>query len=256
MPGRFSMRHLGGLSLAIAAVIAVAVCACGQGLAAGRTVIFAYTEEDRDTPMIHFYTAKYTEAFKRLGMGFAVAYFPRVRCSVMANAGEEVDGEPGRVFEYSQTYANMIRVPEPSNALNFTAYSADPSIGLSSWDDLGGDRYNVLFVSGMVHVSANLSPRVAPSHLSHVPAIGQALRMLAAGRADVFIAPREFVLPLIKAGGADFAKIREVKVLGEMPVYAHLHKKNADLVPKLEEVLRQINAEGKMRVFDAAEAMN
>lgn len=249
------MRYFRILSLLAGALATVAIILCGASLAAGRAVIFAYSEEDRDTPMIQFYTAKYTEAFKRLGMTYAMAYYPKVRCSYVANAGVEVDGEPGRVHDYSAKYPNMIRIDEPSNYLQFTAYAVDPSVRLETWDDFRGDKYRVLYVSGVVFIASNLTSRVSHDHLSDVTTIEQGLRMLAAGRADVFVAPKQTASLLIKAGGADFANIREVKILDERPVYAYLHTKNADLVQPLEEVLRQINAEGTLRAFGVEAAL-
>lgn len=64
----------------------------------------------------------YSEALRQLGYTFKFKIVPPVRASVEANQGI-TDGEPGRLFEHSDSYSNLIRIPESLVTVTFAAYA-------------------------------------------------------------------------------------------------------------------------------------
>ncbi len=89
-----------------------------------------------------------------------------------------------------------------------------------------------------------LSKVVPPERLSFVPTIEQALKKLRAGRTDIFVYVEPLVLSVLRSAEFQDAGIQMVGMMEEFALYPFLHKKHADLAPKLAEALKQMKAEG------------
>ena len=79
----------------------------------------------QDHNLSRFLTLIYTEAFSRLGLSFEIEILPPERTSELANNGV-VDGEVNRVWNYNETYTNLIRVEASNMIIRFSAFSTDP----------------------------------------------------------------------------------------------------------------------------------
>ena len=82
----------------------------------------------------------------------------------------------------------MIRVEEPIGWASFVAYAKNPTIRLDGWESLKGAEYRVAYVRGAHICEAHLPEVVNPENLYTVTRWFQGLKMLQAGRIDIFIA--------------------------------------------------------------------
>ncbi len=208
-----------------------------------KTITMAFEKEPDKEPLFMLAQMLYTEAFKRLGMTFAYRVYPGQRCSVMANTGR-VDGEPGRFIGYSQICPNMVRVEESVATLHEAAFAKDASISLNGWESLKGTDLRVAYILGCQAEEVYLPKVVRPERLSRVATIEQALIMLDAGRTDVLIQTESSVMAVLLTPKFKDFKIVKVGIMEELDVYPFLHKRHAELAPKLARVLKEMKAQG------------
>lgn len=192
----------------------------------------------------------YTEVFKRLGMPFLLDYYTLKRRSAMVEDGG-IDGEASRIYSYASSHPNLIRVEESVVDLTFALYTASPTLHLQRLEDLPSANLLVEFRRGILICENTLKPLVAPDRLSDVTSIEQGIKKLLAGRTDLYCDIDAYVQeqlqsPAIKSGG----KIHKVIDLGKsVPTYPYLHKRHADLAPRMAEVLKKMKAEGLIETY-------
>jgi hypothetical protein len=192
----------------------------------------------------------YTEMFRRLGITVEFRDYPSKRAAAEIDEGR-VDGEPGRIKEYIDSHPNLIRVDEPLFALNFSAFVTTPSIvRLNSWMDLKGKPYKVAFNRGIRICELNLPKVVTTEKLSSVTDPIQGLRQLMANYIDIYVDEESGVLTLLRRPEFNAASIRIAGVLETAFVYPYVHKKHADLVPRIRTVLKAMKAEGLIKRYD------
>ena len=215
----------------------------------------AFGHDPAQQPQYRFYELIYTEAFKRLGFTFAYKVYPSKRCSALANAGA-VDGEPQRIADYAKTYPNMVRVDEAIFTNRVIAFSTNTSIHLDGWDSFRGTNYRVDYRIGSRVAEEELPKRVNPKLLSGVPAVEQILKKLKTRHTDVFVDAEWLVLPLLNSPEFKDSGIAQVGIIASDFSYPFLHKKHAELAPRLAEVLRQLKKEGVYdRLLEQATAL-
>ena len=101
----------------------------------------------------------------------------------------------------------------------------------------------VLIIGSRV-AEEELPKRVAPKLLSGVPAVEQILKKLKTRHTDVFVDAEWLVLPLLNSPEFKDSGIAQVGIIASDFSYPFLHKKHAELAPRLAEVLRQLKKEG------------
>jgi len=186
----------------------------------------------------------YSEMFRRLGIPVEFRDYPGKRASTEIDEGR-VDGEPGRIKEYFEMHPQLIRIDEALFPLNFTAFAISPSIPkLNAWADLKGTSYHVAFNRGIRICEINLPKVVAPDKLTSVTDPVQGIKQLAAGHIDLYIDQESGILTLLRDPEFQGKSIRRVGVMERAFVYPYVHKKHADLVPKMRTVLRAMKNEG------------
>lgn len=186
----------------------------------------------------------YTEMFRRLGVPVEFRDYPSIRASAEIDEGR-VDGEPGRIKEYLGSHPNLIYIDEPLFALNFTAFAVSPSIPrFKSWKDLKGSPYRVAFNRGIKICEINL-PRVVPSEkLTSVTDPVQGIKQLIAGHIDIYIDQESGILTLLREPQFQNVPVRKVGVMAKAFVYPYIHRKHADLAPKMQSILKAMKKEG------------
>jgi hypothetical protein len=192
----------------------------------------------------------YEEAFKRLGVPLEVELMPTQRVSAMVDSGA-VDGQFMRVPAYAETHPEQVRVDEPIYEVGFALWVSNPALTLSRLQDLAATGWIGIYRRGVELCQRSLSPLVPAERLSSVATEHDGLRMLLTGRVDYFCeidAALQSALYSPEFKGV--ASVRPLLTIGDRIVlYPYLHKKNAELAPRLAAVLKGMKAEGLLERF-------
>lgn len=208
-------------------------------------ILFSTASENNTLSFIQQKTI-YTELFKRIGYGFELIHQPSKRSIVDANAGK-VDGDAARVFDLNKEglYPNLVRVNEPVQKMDLVAFSVDPRMTISGWKGLENTNYLVGYSHGYKIVESNLSKYVSPNRIFAATDLQQGLRMLQAGRIDLFIDILGFEKPLLQThANLKDAHIRNAGVIETITTYPYLNRKHQDLVPSIESTFRTMKQDG------------
>jgi polar amino acid transport system substrate-binding protein len=172
------------------------------------------------------------EAYARLGMALEVQRMPGERALVSANVGDS-DGELYRRAGIDATYPQLVRVPVALMHYEIVAFSLDSRIPVLGWESLR--PYRLGYVRGIKVIEENTrGMQVEP-----VTTVRQAFAMLERGRTDLVLANRISGLAALRA--ADLQNIQVLTpALERFPVFHYLNVKHAQLVPRLTEVLRDM----------------
>lgn len=181
------------------------------------------------------------EAYRRLGYTLRIDRLPGKRALVMANSGA-VDGEAARLSVIENTNPNLIRVPTSffrSDMVVFVHDHANFDVS-KGWTSLSPYRIGVLLGYKYVELKTKNKNRVlAPTYES-------LFSMLNGDRVDVVVLSLFDGLKMLKE-----MDINNVEVLSppldSLPLYHYLHKKNAALVPEVDRVFKEMEADGTTR---------
>lgn len=211
---------------------------------------FVYTRP-LDHPVTQWLALIYTEALNRMDIKIEILEVSPKRGSVYSDDGD-VDGELGRIYSYSDTHPNLVRVNEHHAVIAFSAYMLDPATNLKGWNSLKGKNYFVEYRRGIAKCEVQL-PRVVPSErLSVIRTVDLGIQRLLQERIQVYVDVQDFVLAYLDSN--KFKRINEGKtvykagVMEQTTGHAFLHKKHQKLVPKLSAILKKMKAEG---LFDS-----
>jgi len=222
-------------------------------------IILTGTQEADILPEGRWLKMTYAEVFRRLGYQFEFQSYPVARASRIADSGK-VDGEMYRADDYAETYPNLIRV-EKSDLLsiNLVVFAVRPGIRLNGWDSLRNTDYKVEYRRGVKRAEKKLSQIVKSENLSCITSIDQGLKKLINGRTDIYIDAEIAVVDSLRKldpDKVDQSKVYKAGIMESIPLYLFLHKKHADLVPKITVVLKSMLKEGlieKLRIKAMAE---
>ena len=208
------------------------------------TFVFA---RPQDHSMTQGLIRVYTEALKRLGIELAYVDVPAKRGVYLLNAGL-VDGDLGRLYDYSDSCSNVVRIEEPNNTVRLAVYSAKPDIWLNGWESLKGTKYKVECQRGAMICVDNVSRIVPQDQFSEINTINQGVSRLLIGRTDLFIQTETVMDHFLETKGFTTVhagqKIYKVGIMVDMSGHGYLHKKHSDLAPRVSGALRQMKSEG------------
>ncbi len=177
-----------------------------------------------------------TEAFRRVGATLKLIKLPAERGLINANAGIE-DGDMVRIAGLEKLYPNLIRVPEKVIDWEFVAYTKNPRI-LANWPSI--HQYVVGHVRGWKIYEHHLK---GAEHIVTAKDPEQLFRLLARDRIEVALYTRWMGEALIDKN--KFKGIyRLTPPLEQREMFIYLHKRHADLVPKIASALRDLKKEG------------
>ncbi|MDO8319977.1 hypothetical protein [Rhodoferax sp.] len=227
--------------------------AASQGLVAANKPFIVTAGGEPDTWGSRLGWLIYTEAFKRLGMAFRMEHYTLARGAAMVEQGQ-ADAELSRVYEYGAERPYLVRVDESIVDLGFSLYTAKPALRMVQLDDLRTSQHLVEYRRGLLLCESTLRPLVAPERLTDVATREQGLKKLLAGRTDLYCeidvyVQQELHTPEFK-DLPNVANVRKLISLGKsVPTYPYLHKKHAELAPRLATVLRQMKAQGLIETY-------
>ncbi len=225
----------------------VALFFAATGWSAGPVVTISSNNTPEDRRVLEEVSR---DVFRRIGMGVDIVRLPSERSLLAADAGE-VDGEGLRVGGLSETYRNLVQIPEPYVRISFVAFARRAS-GVKvdvGWESLKPHR--VAFISGWKMFEANASSARA---VTKVNAAEQLFRMLDADRIDLALYTRVGGMALVRDLGLSTIVALEPS-LRDVDMYLYLNRKHETLVPRLAMALRESKRDGTHRKILAASGM-
>jgi ABC-type amino acid transport substrate-binding protein len=178
-------------------------------------------------------------AYKRIGIDVDVIYYPAERALIIANQGS-VDGELQRVYGINKKFPNLIMVPTSIGQFASYVFTKKVEFVVDGWKSLG--PYHIGLVKG-VKFAERATQGMKRSFAMTVP---QLFRMLYAERVDIVVISEFSGLIGLKKAGLEGIKYLTPPV-EVYKLYHYLHKKNKDLVPEIDLVLKDMEKEGMIK---------
>lgn len=179
-----------------------------------------------------------TQAYGRLGITLKVTTMPGERSLVSANTGV-TDGELYRKADMVNQYPNLRIVPVPLMRYEIVAFCRCKPFEIKDWSSL--KPYRIGYIKGIKIVEQN----TVGMNVEAVGTLKQAFTKLELGRSDIVLANRVTGIAALRE-----QQLNDVIVLSpplaSFPVYHYVSKKHEDLVPKLTEVLQQMEKNGTL----------
>lgn len=209
-------------------------------VASARELVFA-TIDSTDVE-VKINTAIMREAYRNLEIEISLKHYPPERALLLSDQGE-FDGELFRLPVIEERYKNLVRVNVPLGYIHFCVVSADSSMKITSWNDIGEKRVAIL--RGIKH----LQMRTEGMKRTQVDDEANAYKLLQNGRADIYIGVNQDIR--LKEYSADnlFIIKPPIETLSQ---YHYLHRSNSDLKKPVEDVLNTMQKSGR---FDAIRLM-
>lgn len=180
------------------------------------------------------------EAFKRLGLELEIVNLPSERALINANEGLD-DGNFARVEGLEKLYPNLIRVDEEITTFEFVAFTAGAAFSSAGWKSL--KPYDIGIVTGWKILEHNITDVKSLTKVRNEKIL---FGLLAAGRVEAVVYDRmQGRIVLKQLGLRDITELEPPLAVRSM--YAYLNKRHADLVPRLEQVLRELKQDGTFR---------
>ena len=177
------------------------------------------------------------EAFRRIGVQVSITIQPPERGLISANQGL-IDGDCWRVAGHSEQYPNLVMVPEPVDLVQIKVFTRDPAMRISAWADLA--PYNVAFINGWKILEGSVKSARSVEKVKDIDAL---FALLARDRVDAVRVDPAMGLDVVRHGKLVGIRVLEPP-LTRQDMYIYLHKRHADLVPRLAEALRQMKRDG------------
>lgn len=212
---------------------------------ASNTFTMAFNHDPASNPQYAFYQKVYQEAFATLGIEFRYLVYPSTRATQMADHGK-VDGEPQRVLGYASQSPNQIRVNEPIFENRTLAFGIDPTLNIVDLNSLKKSDLRIDYLRGSAWSHNHLKALVDADNLQVVDDSEQGFMKLTKQRSDLFIVLEVIGLKTLQ-NNSDYyqAGVRVVGQVGRNLSYPYVHKRHADLIPKLEQALRDMKISGR-----------
>ncbi len=179
------------------------------------------------------------EAYKRIGYDVQITMLPAKRSLISANQGK-TDGDIARIEGTDEVYPDLIMVPTPVVDFQGFAFTKSVTKEIREWSDLKGLRVGV--VRGIRYSTIGtegLNPFFANDY-------NQLFRLLVGDRIDVAIAGQSQGQLEIQKN----FKNRGIRKIGhplyKKPLYHFVHKKNKDLVVRLNDNLSDMAEKGEI----------
>lgn len=227
------------LGLALAALaLGVAPARAADALTLSTGMAEPWTKENRTG----FTDLLIPKLFKRLGLEAAlVVNKASARAINLANDGVD-DGIAARIEGLEVKFPNLVMVPEPIFVNDFVACGLGPMPGRTDWESLSNHR--VSYIIGWQIFDNNVRPA---RELLLAKDAEQLFSLLKAGKTDLALHERMQALWLAKDAGLRI-KIAEPP-LARVKMYIYLHRRHADLVPKLSAELAAMKTDGSYQAI-------
>lgn len=220
-------------------VLPLALGLAAPAVAADKLVISTSVVAPYTTPERQGFLDRLVAAvFREVGVQAEILVYPAASERSLLNANEGIDdGQALRVAGLEQIYPNLIRVPEPVMMNDFVAMSRKPAFATPNWQAL--KPYSLTYIIGWKIFESNVPPDVPATPVREAE---QMFALLARGRVDVALHERWQGLAQARNSGLT-VQVMEPPLLS-VPMYMYLHKKHAQLVPKVSQALARLKHNG------------
>jgi len=178
-------------------------------------------------------------AYKKLGIEVDFVEYPASRALFESKSGS-LDGEAFRTIKFKDTSYNLIRIDVAIAEIEWWVYSKYLNFKIEGVKSLR--QYRVSTRRGVV-VADKIADHAREKLIVNTYAL--ALETLAAARVDLALVPKISAMSLLKD---KTLKVHPLKpAIRVDKVYHFLHIKHRDLVPRIQEVLQDMNHSGELQ---------
>jgi len=190
-----------------------------------------------DSPLFLSIQRIYKRAFEALDYDFLMSHAPSLRGAANANSGR-TDGSCARSLTFMKNQGkNLIVIDVPLTKARYWAWSHSPEIKVASFDDIARHNYKIALRNGMAPIEIPLRQHPEINSIRVINS-SQGLKLLAAGRVDLYIDERELILqPMQKTNIS--APLYHAGLLHEETVFPVLHRKHAAIADAFTQQLRK-----------------
>jgi ABC-type amino acid transport substrate-binding protein len=178
--------------------------------------------------------------YQELGININISSFSGNRAQYAANSGQKA-GEIMRIWSYGTENENLIRVPTPYYSLITSAFiRKNSAFNINKASDLTGHK--IARIRGVKHTN-NISKNMP--NVSDSSSTKRMLKLLHQGSVDVALTNYIDGLHVLRKLKLE-NEIISGKPLAELNLYHYLHKDHQYLVSKVDQMIIQLKANGKL----------
>lgn len=212
----------------------------GTAAAADKTYVISYSPS---TPIHLLVRDRVKAAYERAGLKLKLIPLPHTRAILNSNDGI-IDGDVGRIPLIDKKFTNLRRVDVKVMDFSGAAYAIDPKI--THYEKAQLSKYRVGTVLGVHWAELEMTGLKSIG----APSVKALFEMLLQGRVDLVLVTETSAESVINELGSRAEKIRKLNpAVFSSPFYHYVHKKNAAIIPRLEQALKEINEEGVFIFF-------
>jgi polar amino acid transport system substrate-binding protein len=178
--------------------------------------------------------------YSRLAIQVELIDLPAKRALLESSEGR-LDGEVHRNINVQTQYPTLLMIRPALNYIEPSVFSSKAAPAVTGWDAIKSYRIGIVRGVGTSEDGTRGMASVLP-----VNTLDQLMQMLAEDRMDVAVSDSFSGLAVIKKLGL----AGRIKVLTpplqKNEIYHFLHEKHRDLVPRVEQVLREMQASGEL----------
>ena len=178
--------------------------------------------------------------YSRLRIPVELVDLPAKRALTESSAGK-LDGEVHRNINVQTQYPTLIMIRPAINYIEPSVFSKKHDFKVKGWGSI--TDYNVGIVRG---VGTSEDGTRGMKQVQAVTTLEQLMLALAAGRVDVAVSDAFSGLAVVKKLGLEDRIKVLTPPLQKNEIYHFLHEKHRDLVPKVEKMLREMQASGEL----------
>lgn len=194
------------------------------------------------------------EAYRSIGIEITTSAMPGERALMIADHAK-TDGDINRVAGIEKNYPNLMMVPVA--VMNFDAVVIVKKVKfkVDGWESLRP------YVIGIRRGTKFAESGTKGMHVESVTQYRELFKMLDKGRIDLVVLARPSVKGVFKQMQSEGdGKVLDGMTVLEPPVahfktYHFLHKKHAELVPKMTNALKVMASEGRIKAIQEQELL-
>jgi len=178
--------------------------------------------------------------YSRLNMPIELVDLPAKRALMESSAGR-LDGEVQRNIMVQTQYPTLVMVRPALNYIEPSVFSKNERFEVKGWDSI--KPFNIGIVRG---VGTSEDGTQGMKSVQAVNTLDQLMLMLAQDRVDVAVSDSFSGLAAVKRLGLKDRIRLLTPPLQKNEIYHFLHEKHRDLIPKVEQVLSEMQSSGEL----------
>jgi len=180
------------------------------------------------------------EAYSRLGIAVVLVDVPAARALALSSSGQ-LDGEVHRIAAVEHDYPSLIRISPAINYIEPSVFTTTLHFEVSGWPSI--KDYNIGIVRG---VGSSEAGTAGMKSVQAVTSLENLLLMLDAGHVELAVTDLLSGRVRVKQMRLDSRIYALSPPLQRVFIYHYLHQQHRALVPRIEAVLRDMEADGEL----------